>query len=123
MPTNKIIDYTEAAHSLIDQLYDCMFEHLSLKRCNPIAKEERQYGISVKGDYARVEFEIFNKWVDWGIVYVPALDSIEIRSGKVLLQKKLEVGVKDYWKITHLLDDLISLIERWRDSKQNTTRD
>lgn len=119
MEHSNTTNYEKEAHLLIDKLYECMIDYLKYRGHNPIKKQERRYGILVANDYRRVTFEVGNKEGVWKMTYIPALDSIEIRSGKILLQKNLSVGVLDYWKITNLLDDLISLIERWYDSQQS----
>lgn len=108
-------EYEKQAHTLVDSIYDILADSTHLREVKRVSKVKRGYGINVVGDYERVVLTLDDTWLTHRITYNTDNEVIELRGEGVFIQKTLVKGVGNYYKLTGLLDDLVSVLERWRD--------
>ena len=113
---DKIETYKKQAHGLIDSLYAILAKSAKLTPAKQVDALDRGYAIDVKGDYDQVILTLDDTWFTHGITYHSDSHYIELRGDHFLIQKELVEGTTNYHELTQLLDDLISLLERWADA-------
>lgn len=111
--SDKINTYKTQAHALVDTLYDLLTTTAKVSPAEHVSAIGRIYVIEVKGDYERVVLTVEDEWSAHVITYDVINDNIELRRDALLFQNELTKGAPNYYKLTALLDDLISLLERW----------
>lgn len=107
--------YKKQAHTLVDSIYDVLADSTYLKEVKRVSKIKRGYGIDVIGDYERVVLTLDDTWLTHRITYRTDNEVIELRGDGVFIQQTITKGAGNYYKLTRLIDDLVSVIERWRD--------
>lgn len=118
---DQIDAYKTQAHALIDTLYESLTTRAEVPSSRQVCTVGRIYSIVVKGDYDRVLLTVEDEWGVHVITYDSVNDCIELRGDTFLFQKALTKWVEDYESVTQVLDDLISLLERWVEATQIST--
>lgn len=108
--------YKKQVHALIDSIYDVLADSTQLRKVKRVCHIKRGYGIDVVGNYERVVLTIDDAWLTHRITYRTDNEVIELRGEGVFIQQTLVKGGGNYYKLTRLIDDLVSVIERWRDT-------
>lgn len=113
--SDVIEKYKKQAHELIDSIYEVLADSTNLREVRRVSKIKRGYGINVVGDYERMVLTLDDTWLTHRITYHTDNEVIELRGEGVFIQQTLVKGGSNYYKLTRLIDDLVSVIERWRD--------
>ena len=112
--SDVIEEYKKQVHELIDSIYEVLADSAHLRKVRRVSKLKRGYGIDVVGDYDRVIMTLDDTWLTHRITYRTDSEVIELRGERVFIQQTLIKGGSNYYKLTRLIDDLVSVVERWR---------